>query len=204
MGFGVPTVSSVTVSLSISPQQVTAGSQISVQATANGGTAPYSFSYSGLPSECGSPSQPSFSCTPTASGTYNVQVTATDFHGNQSAPSNTVTLDVTGSSNNNNNNNNGNGNGGSNNSNNPFSSLLSGFGGFLAIAVILAIVGFVTWVLLVVGIWVIAVVLMRRLPKRGAADATSNSVKCASCSALITSGAKFCPECGASTVPKAR
>lgn len=192
--------STVTVELSINPQDVSQGSSINVQTTVNGGTPPYSFSYNGLPSGCNSSNEQSFTCNPDSSGTYNVQVTATDSHGNESAPSNTVTLDVMSS--NNNNNGNGNGNGGSNNSSNPFSNLLSGLGGFLAIALIFGVVGFVSWILLVIGVWVIAVVLMRRLPKGGAAATVATSAKCASCSASIPGGTKFCPQCGASTTPK--
>lgn len=191
-----PSATPVTASLSITPQQVKQGQSINVQTNASGGTAPYSYSYTGLPPGCGGQNQPSFSCNPSSTGSFSVQVTATDSHGNQSNPSNSVSVDVTSSSGGN-----GNGNGGSNNSSNPFSSLTSGLGGFLAIALILAIVGFVTWVLLVVGVWVIAVVLLRRLPKGGPA-AGSTQVKCASCARLIPEGSKFCPECGASTAPK--
>lgn len=190
-----PSAAPVTASLSITPQQVSKGQPINVQTIASGGTPPYSYSYTGLPPGCGGQNQPSFSCNPSATGSFSVQVTATDSHGNQSNPSNSVSVDVTSSSGGN-----GNGNGGSNNSSNPFSSLFSGLGGILAIALILAIVGFVAWILLVVGVWVIAVVLMRRLPKGGAAAVTK--VRCAACDRMIPDGSKFCPECGASTAPK--
>ncbi|MCI4336636.1 MAG: zinc ribbon domain-containing protein [Thermoplasmata archaeon] len=190
-------VTTITVTLSINPQQVTKGSSISVQSSTSGGAPPYSFVYAGLPSGCNGQNQPSFSCNPSSTGTYSVQVTATDSHGNQSAPSNSVNLDVTSASNGN-----GNGNGGGNNSSNPLSSLSSGLGGYLAIAFIFAIVGFATWILLIVGVWVIAVVLMRRLPKPGEAAASGPGSKCGSCSAAVPGGAKFCPQCGTSTTPK--
>jgi predicted amidophosphoribosyltransferase len=57
----------------------------------------------------------------------------------------------------------------------------------------------VTWIRLVVGIWVIAVVLTRRLPRPGAQGATSTNTTCPSCAKSIPGGTKFCPECGAST-----
>ncbi len=185
-------------SLTISPSQITQGQSINVQTSVNGGTSPYSYSYSGLPSGCGGQSSAQFSCNPSGTGNFNVQVMVTDFNGNSSiSPSQSLT--VTSS---NNNNGNGNGNGSGSSSNNSFSSLFSNIGGFLSLLVIFGIVGFATWVLLVVGIWIIAIVLLRRLPKRGEAAAMAVTGRCAACSAAIPSSAKFCPECGASTAPK--
>jgi hypothetical protein len=189
--------------LTISPQQVTEGSSIQVTTTASGGnpTPMYSYQYFGLPSGCNGYTSASFQCDPSSSGTYNdIYVVVTDNNGN-TTNSNTVSLDVTSSSGS------GNGNGGSggNNSSNPLSSLLSGFNGVLSLVLIVAIIGFVTWILLIVGVWIIAVVLIRRLPKRGAPSSsivTPAAMKCASCSASIPTGTKFCPECGAATATK--
>ena len=125
-----------------------------------------------------------------------MQVTVTDINHNQTV-SNSASLDVTSS-----NNGNGNGNGNGNNSSNPFSSLLSGLGGFLSIVLVFGIIGFVTWILLVVGIWVIAVVLLRRLPKRTPGAASGSTMACAACGATLPAGSKFCSECGKSTAPK--
>ncbi|HEV8049951.1 MAG TPA: hypothetical protein VGP88_05105 [Thermoplasmata archaeon] len=189
----------VSVSLNINPSQLQKGQSISVQATANGGTPPYSFSYTGLPQGCGGQNGASFTCTPSSSGSYTVQVTASDSQGNQSSPSNSVSLDITSA---NNGNGNGNGNGGGNNSSNGLSSLFSGFSGILSLVLIFAVVGFITWILLIVGVWVIAVTLLRRLPKPGAIAAGAATTKCAACSATIPVGSKFCASCGASTAPK--
>jgi hypothetical protein len=192
-----PADSSLTASLSISPGQLQQGGSISVTTSVSGGTPPYSYSYTGLPSGCSSQDQPLFSCTPSSTGSFSVQVTVTDSHGNSSAPSNSVSVDITSS-----NNGNGNGNGGGNNSSTGLSSLFSGFSGILSLLLIFGVVGFITWILLIVGIWIIAITLVRRLPKRGAIGAAGATAKCGACSAVIPAGSKFCPECGAGTAPK--
>jgi len=155
----------LSVSLSVNPSPVQKGNQISVSTTVSGGTSPYSFTYSGLPPGCGGNNVQSFSCNPSSTGSFQIQASVTDNNGNTSV-SNSVSLTVTSSSGGN-----GNGNGGGNNSSNPFSGLLSGLGGFLSLLLIFGIVGFVTWILLIVGVWIIAIVLVRRLPKRGATTA---------------------------------
>ncbi len=66
---------------------------------------------------------------------------------------------------------------------------LSGLGGFLSIVLVFGIIGFVTWILLVVGIWVIAVVLLRRLPKRTPGAASGSTMACAACGATLPAGA---------------
>ncbi|MGA8275449.1 MAG: hypothetical protein WB789_08795 [Thermoplasmata archaeon] len=182
-------------SLNINPTQVQKGQSINIQTNVNGGTSPFTYSYSGLPAGCSGQNSGTFSCTPSSTGNFDVDVSVTDFHGNQTT-SNTVAVDVTSSNNGNGNGNNGNG------SNNSISSLLSGFGGFLSLVLIFGIVGFITWILLVVGIWIIAIVLFRRLPKRMAGDSRAATAKCVGCGALIPLGSKFCSECGRSTAPK--
>lgn len=195
----------LTVELSVSPQDITEGQSVNIQTSAAGGSNSYSYSYFGLPSGCQGENNAQFQCTPSSTGSYNIYVNVTDTNGGYLDSPN-QNLQVTPSSGNGGGSgSNGNGNGG-NNSSNPFGSLLSGFSGLLSLFLIAGIIGFVTWILLIVGVWIIAVVLIRRLPKRG--TAASNALagamsKCASCSATIPSGSKFCPECGASTVPKA-
>jgi|HubBroStandDraft_1064217.scaffolds.fasta_scaffold07538_4 hypothetical protein len=185
-------------SLTVNPSSVQSGDSISVQTTANGGTPPYQYNYNGLPSGCQGQPSASFSCIASPAGTYQLNVSVSDSNGNQTF-SNGVTLDVTSS----NNGGNGGGGGGSgNNSSNPISSLLSGLGGIVTYVLIFGIIGFATWILLIVGVWVIAVVLMRRLPKRGASVLVGPSVNCAACSSPMPTGSKFCPQCGASTSPK--
>jgi large repetitive protein len=187
----------ITVQLTINPSQITSGQQVTVQTSANYGSGSYTYSYNGLPSNCMSgQGQNMFSCNPNQ-GDYNVTVTVTDSVGGSATSSNQF-LQVGSSSGG------GGGQGGSggNNSSNPFGSLLSGLGSVVSLLIIAGIIGFVTWILLIVGVWIIAVVLIRRLPKRGSAAAAllaGQTTKCSSCSAVIPGNTKFCPECGAST-----
>ncbi|MGC2289629.1 MAG: zinc ribbon domain-containing protein [Thermoplasmata archaeon] len=194
--------SSLTVNLQLSSTSITQGSSLSVMATASGGSGSYSYDYSGLPSGCGGYNTNSFSCNPSSTGQFNIYVNVTDTNGGL-ATSNNQELSVSSSSGNGNGT--GNGNDGSNNSSNPFSSLLSGFSGVLSLLIIAGIIGFATWILLIVGVWIIAVVLIRRLPKRGTTTegpAALPMTKCAGCSASVPGGSKYCPECGTSTAPK--
>jgi large repetitive protein len=190
----------ISVQLTVSPSQITSGQTITVQTNANYGSGSFTYSYNGLPSDCMSgQGQNMFSCNPNQ-GDYNITVTVTDSVGG-SATSGNQYLQVSSSNNNNGNGNSGSGSG-SNNSSNPFGSLLSGLGSVLSLLIIAGIIGFVTWILLIVGVWIIAVVLIRRLPKRGTAAAAmlaGQTTKCSSCSAVIPGDTKFCPECGAST-----
>jgi hypothetical protein len=71
-------------SFHVSSTNSTFGTQIWFNATASGGTAPISFSYTGLPLGCAG-STASFSCTPTRVGLYNVTVAAVDSYGYSSA-----------------------------------------------------------------------------------------------------------------------
>ncbi len=191
------TVTPFMANLAINPNQVQQGNSISLSTTVSGGTPPMTFSYSGLPPGCSSMNSQGFSCNPSSQGNYGVSAEVTDAHGNQTT-SNTVNIDVTAS-----NNGNGNGNGGNgNNSSNSLSSLFSGIGGYLSIVLVFGIIGFITWVLLVVGVWIIAVVLYRRLPKRASGAAAGSAVNCAGCGASIPASSKFCPECGRPTAPK--
>jgi hypothetical protein len=191
-------------SLTVSPNSINEGASITVTATASGGnpSPSYSYSYTNFPSGCTGGNSQMFTCTPTETGSFSVSVTVSDNNGNMST---SPTMELSVSSSSGNGNGNGNGNSGSNNSSNPFSSLLSGFSGVLSLLIIAGIIGFVTWILLIVGVWIIAVVLIRRLPKRGALAAgavPAFPMKCASCSAEMPAGSKFCPACGTSTVPK--
>lgn len=67
-------------SFSVSKLNSTLGTQIWFNATSSGGTAPVTFSYSGLPLGC-TGSSTSFSCTPTRAGVYTVTVKAVDMYG---------------------------------------------------------------------------------------------------------------------------
>jgi hypothetical protein len=190
--------SDMQVTLSVTPQQITSGQSINIQTNVNYGWGPFTYDYNGLPSSCMSGQGQSFSCNPNT-GDYNITVNVTDSTG-ASVKSGNQYVQVSSSSGS------GGGGGGGNNSSNPFGSLLSGFSGILSLLLIAGIIGFATWILLIVGVWIIAVVLIRRLPKRGTAAAAmlaGQTTKCASCSAVIPANTKFCPECGTSTTASA-
>lgn len=57
---------------------VTEGSSLGLNTTVGGGSPPYRYTYTGLPSGCGSSNTPTPVCTPTSSGNYTVEVTVTD------------------------------------------------------------------------------------------------------------------------------
>jgi hypothetical protein len=64
--------------LDLSPAVVDLGNPVSLTAEPFGGAAPYSYNYSGLPPGCGTMNQSSFTCTPGATGTFQVGVNVTD------------------------------------------------------------------------------------------------------------------------------
>jgi len=66
---GVPTVSAAS---------VTVGQTIVFTASVTGGTAPYSYTWNGLPTGCSSSDTSQLSCAPTATGAWTVSVTVTD------------------------------------------------------------------------------------------------------------------------------
>jgi PKD repeat protein len=80
-------------SLTVTPGSLTQGSVASIQAAASGGTAPYTYSYTGLPSGC-TISGSGGSCTPTSSGTFTVKVTVTDASGQQATASASLTVNA--------------------------------------------------------------------------------------------------------------
>ncbi len=54
------------------------GDPLGLQLSLAGGTVPYSYSYSGLPTGCASTNASSWSCTPTQAGSYSLVATVTD------------------------------------------------------------------------------------------------------------------------------
>lgn len=61
-----------------SPTTVTVGASVTFSTTASGGSGSYKYAWGGLPTGCTSSNAASFSCTPTAAGSYSVYVTVTD------------------------------------------------------------------------------------------------------------------------------
>jgi hypothetical protein len=69
------------VKISTSTSSPTVGKSLSVTAAVLGGTGPFSYSYTGLPTGCPTTTSASFTCVPTAAGTYHINVTASDAFG---------------------------------------------------------------------------------------------------------------------------
>lgn len=82
-------------SFTVSQSSIQLGGTVHFNATASGGTTPYTYAYSKLPTGCTSSNTASLSCTPSAAGTYaEIIVTVTDSKG-ATATSNPATLTVT-------------------------------------------------------------------------------------------------------------
>ncbi len=74
---GGPTISS----FSASPSTISLGQPTTYSVSVSGGTTPYTYSYSALPSGCVSQNVPTLTCTPTVPGAYTSMVTVTDAAG---------------------------------------------------------------------------------------------------------------------------
>lgn len=72
-----PAITSVTVT----PTTPTSGSSMQLSVAVTGGSGIFSFVYTGLPSGCATRNASSITCTPTATGPFNVSVTVTDSAG---------------------------------------------------------------------------------------------------------------------------
>jgi hypothetical protein len=83
-------------SFTVSPNQVTVGGKVTLTAAVSGGTVPYSFAYSGLPSGCSSKNASSFSCIPSVPGSYTITLKVSDSDGLTASRS--VSLAVLGTS----------------------------------------------------------------------------------------------------------
>lgn len=68
-------------SFSATPNPMTQDSTVSFTAMVTGGTPPYSFVYTGLPTGCESPDASAFSCVPSTAGNYSAELTVTDTDG---------------------------------------------------------------------------------------------------------------------------
>lgn len=78
-------------SFTANPSPVAVGKSTTFTTVATGGVTPYSYSYTGLPTGCGSQNKASFTCTPTKAGTYTVEVFVND----SASHSVTATLSLT-------------------------------------------------------------------------------------------------------------
>ena len=87
---GGPTISS----FAASPNPVGVGQSTALTAVVSGGTAPYLYTYTGLPPGCASQDQNQLSCKPTSPGNYSVSLTVTDKNGHSTTK--TLLLVVTG------------------------------------------------------------------------------------------------------------
>jgi hypothetical protein len=63
------------------PASVDLGQSSTLSVTVTGGTAPYTYSYTGLPAGCSSSNTSTLTCTPTATGSFTVNITVVDAHG---------------------------------------------------------------------------------------------------------------------------
>jgi peptide N-acetyl-beta-D-glucosaminyl asparaginase amidase A len=61
------------------------GSSVDIEPVAGGGTAPYSFDYTGVPTGCTASSTAEWSCAPTSPGTYPINATARDAAGDSTS-----------------------------------------------------------------------------------------------------------------------
>ena len=66
---------------SVTPGNLTEGSPVSISTSVTGGTPPYRYAYTGLPSGCGSVDRPALNCTPQQNGSFSVGVSVTDAAG---------------------------------------------------------------------------------------------------------------------------
>ncbi len=69
------------VSVSVTPPSIQLGQTIGVDAVFSGGTAPFSFTISGLPPGCGASNLPVFSCVPSSAGNFTIRVSERDVVG---------------------------------------------------------------------------------------------------------------------------
>lgn len=83
-----PTISSFT----ISPASIPLGGSTYANVSVQGGTAPYTMAYTGLPTGCASANVSTLVCTPTATGTFSVTVTVTDHRAQTASSSASVTV----------------------------------------------------------------------------------------------------------------
>lgn len=191
---------SLQVSIQVSPPTVTVGTQFNVSAQVSGGTGPFSYAWSNVPSGCTPQPAPWWLCTLNSPGQYSVSVTVTNGTGAQGSATQGFT--VTSNGGNGTGGGNGNGNQGNssnhnNNNNNDSNGFnLSSLGPFLVLGLVAGLIVFALLVALTVGVIMIAVTLSRRLPK-----SPKGGLVCSACQSNAPADAKFCPACAAPLGP---
>jgi len=90
--FALPVSALPSVSLSATRPTLTTGTNVTIQATVLGGAGGFRYFWSGFPPGCSAPTGPTFNCTPTQSGTYEILLNVTDANGGTGNA--TVGLDV--------------------------------------------------------------------------------------------------------------
>jgi YVTN family beta-propeller protein len=71
----------LSVKLTANPSSISLGNSTILTATTSGGTPPFAYAYTDLPTGCTSQNTSSFTCKPTVTGSFTVNVTVTDTHG---------------------------------------------------------------------------------------------------------------------------
>ena len=74
------------------PSSIKVGSATRFTVSASGGTAPYAYSYAGLPTGCVTANTSQLNCTPTVAGNFTVNVTVTDTHHASATASTALTV----------------------------------------------------------------------------------------------------------------
>ncbi|HXY11915.1 MAG TPA: YncE family protein, partial [Thermoplasmata archaeon] len=74
-------VLALTVALTVQPSSIVLGNSTTLTTTTSGGTPPFSYDYTGLPTGCTTKNSSSWVCTPTATGSLSIEVTVTDQSG---------------------------------------------------------------------------------------------------------------------------
>lgn len=79
-------------SITATPASVSAGGTLSISVAVRGGTLPYTYAYSGLPSGCAGQNLSTLSCIPSGANTYTLFVSVTDAAGESGSQSTSVTI----------------------------------------------------------------------------------------------------------------
>ena len=84
----------LSVRLTVDPTSITLRNSTTLTATASGGTPPFSYLYSGLPTGCVTQNSSTWSCTPTVTGSFSVLVNVSDSVGGKASATATLTVNA--------------------------------------------------------------------------------------------------------------